>query len=1297
MRAPFLTFIIREFAVPEEDPPEEPPGFDPDAPTIPLPRKDQGPDPGEGDTAPLLRRMRHAGPPPSKSSGFGGPWEPPLPKELAPRLPAYEITGILGRGGMGAVYRGRHLSLEREVAIKILPPEVGADPAFAERFKREAVAMAALNHPNIVTIHDFGELPEPEDAGPTGAASFYFVMEFVEGADLHQLLRTGDLSEVQAIEILSQVCDALGYAHGKGYVHRDIKPANIFVDRNGRVKVGDFGLAKLIAGEDPEAIAEESALTRTGYAIGTAHYVAPEALKPGAEVDHRADIYALGVMLFELLTGEVPRGLFRMPSETEGTDPSLDSVIARALEKRPEDRYQSTTELKQDLPGQPGDLRKRRHKKRTWFLVAGIAGLIMAAVFWFTRTNNPTDPDHPRDQPPAVATQPLGSDAPADPGPPFLPPATRPTDSGWPRVIPLHPTASANICTKLFYSIDSPLVQVSWGRAHPEDDGFVLAITPEGATHAWGTHREDLGRRVRGALDGNFTPVQIDAGGKTGINLSAGGTVSAWGARDIDNVTAVTDSLSPTKNAGTFFPEPDVPRGKKFVHVETDLNNSYALDENGHVCIWGSGDVDWAGRPSKYRFLDLKASSDGRIALLDERRHYVYWSPNHNHKARQKIVNKAFESLGLKASAFAYDGILDAEGRLRTHLTDPPWMVIPESPAGLTELRLFRGGLAVFGPDDNPPAARIVDNQFVPVEEGALADTIRGMVSGTMIGRDFLIAIMPSKLPTPTRDQSKASPETPFENSVGMRFVPVPITGGPTDGERILFSIWETRRSEYSQFINETKRGWIPLKWDDETFQEIDSMPTVSLTWDRARTFCWWLTLRDRAAGRIGKHDLYRLPTDHEWSCAVGIGEREDPARSPEQKSGKIPHVYPWGSAWPPPDLAGNFLCREAEGSLTDWMKSEAIVPIIESWDGFHYIGPVGRFPASPLGLYDLGGSVWEWCHDFMDDGHRPILRGGAWSISDRRKLLSSCRYTEEGRETRTLSTGFRCLLHVNGEKLPALHGIGVGTASPEASREAPFTNSLGMKFVPVPIVAGPSAGRDILFSIWETRRRDYQEFIKATGWGRPAPNWELEGFEESGEHPVIAVTWDKARAFCDWLTRKERAEGKIGDRDRYRLPTDFEWSCAAGIGDRENPDALPEERAKEPPIVFPWGTAWPPPPGHANILGVEAQGKLTEWLAANAPPPVEDYEDGFPRTAPVGSFEPNQFGLHDLTGNTWEFCGEYLGKSQRLVVLRGGSWDVATPETATLGVRHGGEFAHHWTLAAGFRCVLEIGEKPAD
>jgi serine/threonine protein kinase len=273
----------------------------------------------------------------TESSGTRQRFIPPTPEELGASFPQFEIVELIGQGGMGAVYKVRQPHLDRIVALKVLPPDLGRDPGFAERFLREARALARLSHQHLVTIHDFGQAGE----------YCWFLMEYVDGANLRQVMATGTLSPNQALAIVPQLCEALQYAHDEGIVHRDIKPENILLDRKGRVKIADFGLAKLV-GIQANAKPQES-LTATGDVLGTMHYMAPEQVERSGVVDHRADIYSLGVVLYEMLTGSLPLGRFQAPSKTNGIDERIDEVVFKTLEKDPQRRYQQADEVKTDV------------------------------------------------------------------------------------------------------------------------------------------------------------------------------------------------------------------------------------------------------------------------------------------------------------------------------------------------------------------------------------------------------------------------------------------------------------------------------------------------------------------------------------------------------------------------------------------------------------------------------------------------------------------------------------------------------------------------------------------------------------------------------------------------------------------------------------------------------------------------------------------------------------------------------------------------------------------------------------
>jgi hypothetical protein len=261
------------------------------------------------------------------------------------------------------------------------------------------------------------------------------------------------------------------------------------------------------------------------------------------------------------------------------------------------------------------------------------------------------------------------------------------------------------------------------------------------------------------------------------------------------------------------------------------------------------------------------------------------------------------------------------------------------------------------------------------------------------------------------------------------------------------------------------------------------------------------------------------------------------------------------------------------------------------------------------------------------------------------------------------------------------LTGEAVAVNAASAGPDKPFENSLGMKFVPVPIVGGPTAGKTIRFCIWETRVQDYEKFVKDT-----KAEWPKPDFKQGPDHPAVHVSWEDATAFCVWLTKEERRKRKIGPNDTYRLPSDHEWSCAVGIGKQEDASLAPG--AKHLKVAgYPWGNEFPPSATVGNYLGEE-----TARNPVSGQPPIQGYNDGFDRTAPVGMFPANAFRLFDLGGNVREWCQDWFEPSVAdKRVLRGGSWisgDSARPwssirDVGTPSVRYGNY---------GFRVVLEVG-----
>ena len=270
------------------------------------------------------------------------------------------IVERIGAGGMGTVYRAR--GDNGDVAIKVLRPALGVDRAAAlARFSREADALRRLDHPHVVRFLEHGE-----EAGVA-----YIVTELVKGRDLAATLADGRMSLARIVDVMSQVCDGVAAAHAAGIVHRDLKPANILVGEDGVVKIADFGLAQL----GPDAAL--TTLTRTNVAMGTFHYLAPEQRKDAHGIDHRADIWAIGVILYEMLTGELPLGSFAPPSANgpAGCDRRADAVIRRALAPDPADRFASAAHLGLAVRAlAPRTPRPRRLALAAAFVFLGVAG-----------------------------------------------------------------------------------------------------------------------------------------------------------------------------------------------------------------------------------------------------------------------------------------------------------------------------------------------------------------------------------------------------------------------------------------------------------------------------------------------------------------------------------------------------------------------------------------------------------------------------------------------------------------------------------------------------------------------------------------------------------------------------------------------------------------------------------------------------------------------------------------------------------------------------------------------------------
>ncbi|HEY2572788.1 MAG TPA: SUMF1/EgtB/PvdO family nonheme iron enzyme [Verrucomicrobiaceae bacterium] len=531
----------------------------------------------------------------------------------------------------------------------------------------------------------------------------------------------------------------------------------------------------------------------------------------------------------------------------------------------------------------------------------------------------------------------------------------------------------------------------------------------------------------------------------------------------------------------------------------------------------------------------------------------------------------------------------------------------------------------------------------------------------------------------PAGGEGATAKPPPRKNSLGVEFHE--LAGTP-----VLFSQFETRVSDWEKFLAESKYHW-SFK---PHFAQTGEHPVVNVNVPDALKFCEWLTERERASGALTPLQSYRLPTNREWDAAVGLATSRTSDRAASQKL-MDEQTFPWGLEWPPPRNAGNFNSKEIDGSD----------------DGYPFTAPVGSFAPSKDGLHDLAGNVWEWVWDpDLRNDNTAKLRGGSWMYFRKECLLSAYEY-EVPAELRAPSVGFRIVMEdkqrtsvylahesqadkdmakkrrEHAMERPQVDPAEIAkavqerTAKPKATAEGPalpdpkslkpaapganFTNSLDMAFRPV--------GLDhVLFCANETRVQDYEIYLSATKrqWTRKP------SFEYKPNHPIMNVTWAEAKAFCEWLTQRDRALNLIPATAVYRLPTDLEWSKAVGLPTEIGAD--PAARHLGNKSDFPWGQQPVPPPRSANLDTDNMVG----------------YQDSFSHTAPVGSFAANDFGLYDMAGNVSEWCDDIWPGTTHEHVLRGSSFLSSTRNSLLSSDRqHAAETTAR--SDAGFRCVLDL------
>jgi len=536
-------------------------------------------------------------------------WEPPSIDEAAKLFPQWKVVRLLGRGGMGAVYEVHQPELDRTVAVKLLPIEASLDEHLVERFRREARTLAKLHHPGIVALFE---------SGITSAGHLYFVMEHVDGSPLSQWIAESRLDVPKAIEIVRQVCEALAYAHAQGVIHRDIKPSNILLDAQGQAKVADFGLARL---DHVETASGALSMSRTGQFMGTPAYAAPEQVKDAAHVDHRADIYALGVLLYEMLTGDLPRGVFQPPSRKARGAGHLDEVVRRAMQERPEDRYQAAADLQRDVS------MKRRSRVGPVIVLIVLA----AGAGWFLQTRlvvtkpktteatqmtEVSEKAMPRISPPAP--QPTLTPAPASPHPVPVIAATLPA------LATIHAWSIEPVSPALM--LPSSLTKQAWKDAALTATGGAV-LHPDGSL-SWWDQMQPNGIRKRAwhattiASSGDQVFLLDAKGGLVRLgdqNLLAEGLKAIFSFPQAGSLPALTVAdelviLDPMRGTRQTLPQPT---GTILRLTQLEDGKLWCLLQSGELLQLTNGIWSKPDDPAMQRAADLQAG-DGFTLLVQK-------------------------------------------------------------------------------------------------------------------------------------------------------------------------------------------------------------------------------------------------------------------------------------------------------------------------------------------------------------------------------------------------------------------------------------------------------------------------------------------------------------------------------------------------------------------------------------------------------------------------------------------------------------------------------------------------------
>jgi serine/threonine protein kinase len=906
----------------------------------------------------------------------------------------------LGRGSMGVTYKAFDTNLHCFVALKVITANLLDSEDAANRFQREARAAARLRHRNVASVFHLGRHGD----------SYFYAMEFIDGETvLSRVKREGPLDCVFALDITQQVACALMAAEEQRLVHRDIKPSNLMLGResDGEIlaKVIDFGLVK-------SAVIESAAPGTIGSRgfVGTPYFASPEQLERQPE-DIRSDIYSLGVTLWYMLTGKptfmgtmasvIAQHLEKTPAfESLAILPAqVVTVLRRMLEKDKMKRIQTPSQLRIEL----------RHCLES--LAAQPAARTRSTIYENNETIELSNAHIPALQPEADSLlknryRLIEDINPSNPGRTF------------------HAEdmlARIRVTIRLFVARTAVLKQIDEeasrlkAASHPN---FVNVLAVE--------QERNFSFVVLEWLEG-FPLVDLLRARRT-LTLRELLMLLTQIAPALDAALAANLRLELNlRNILVHFPE-------SFAEPAADIVLRCPLDE------WPTFVVKMS-LLAKVKELEAAAASGGEQTIaLDSR----------PQREVLQLGILAYELLGGKPGGFAPLANLSEQGNeiIRRCLTpDRSFSTASEFCDALAGIATARSGTSPAS-----PAPRGADRPILPAprpgpEALAQHTTNRGaparppsgsrshlflfaaalaavLLTGGLVwflGPKFLNKSSPALPGAPSPKPAPAvvfhpPPQAgkPWSNSLGMRFAPM---------GNIYVSAWQTRVHDFEAFVRATGYDAVggmssavtqngfklnTMSWKEPGFVQTPDHPVVGVSWEDANQFCGWLTRKERSEGTLATFQRYRLPTDREWSQAAGL-ERE-PGATPEDRSGKIQSVYPWGTAFPPPNNFGNFAGSESRpGTPSAW----TVIPGFH--DAFPRTAPVWAFNANARGLCCIGGNVWEWCMDkFEETMNWRTLRGGSWATSRPEELLLSYR-RGYGPLFRCDDVGFRCVIAADG------------------------------------------------------------------------------------------------------------------------------------------------------------------------------------------------------------------------------------------------------------------------------------------